>query len=175
MLCRCCLGKHMYLLEQLLPVVLLRSIQYLCTIEVCRVIGRLLFSDGNFQVFFKYNLLQWYFVCDFQCPTVGLLLSDKSGTWFPEFPFNVFYPYGQSAVFLSSLNIAYMRGCWTFPCLFQCTGKVGKVFDAQGLCLVYCCLIPEYAYQSPDIISVLLMLNATSEDWNCTWMSCRPL
>ena len=53
---------------------------------------KLLRSGDNFNVFFNYNFPQWGFVCDFQCSSVDLLLSDDGGAWFTEFTFNVFDP-----------------------------------------------------------------------------------
>ena len=76
--------------------------------------GKILWYDNKFfQFLFNYNYLQWCFVCVFQCTSVGLLLSDKGSTWFPEFTFDVFDPYSQSAILCSSFNIA-----WDFTCLF---------------------------------------------------------
>ena len=93
--------------------------------------GKLLWSGGFFYVFWNYNLLQWIFVCDFQCAVVGLLLIDNISTLF-----YVFYPYIQSAILFSSLNITYMHGFWAFICLFGGDGDIGAVFDAQSLSLV---------------------------------------
>ena len=137
--------------------------------------GNILWYGVTFIILCNYNLLQQDFVCGFQCTVIGLLLSDKGGTWFIEFTFDVFDPSIQSDIFFSSLHIAYMRGCWTFPCLFECIDKVGAVFDAQGLSLFFATFIPEYADWRPFMISVSLTFNNTCVNWRCIWVSCRPL
>ena len=73
--------------------------------------GKLFRSGGTYLRFYYYNLLQWFFVCDFHRTSFGLLLSDKGSTWFSEFIFHLFNPSSQSMVFFSSLHITYMCGC----------------------------------------------------------------
>ena len=124
-----CLGRHMFRQEFLLPVVLHWKLQYLSTKKGYQVMGKILHSSGTFS-----SLLQrGVFFCEFQCTAVGLLLSDKDSTWFPEFTFDLFDTSSQSAIFFSSLHITYMRGCWAFNCIFGGIGEIGMVFSAQWL------------------------------------------
>ena len=105
--------------------------------------GLLLRSDGTFSIF-NYKLIYWSFFFYFQCPIVGLLLSDKGAT---------------------SLHITYIVVSGPLTASSNALSRLVRYLVIRAYAYCFAAFLSEYSYWIPVIVYVSLKLDITCVNW----------